>query len=78
MIEGKVTVFAKKRFEQGDKNVAQYLAQINAQVDTDLKHKIMGKEKAVQKAATNAKNLVNNKQTSTKEENLKNQLHESV
>lgn len=26
MMQGKVTEFAKKRFEQGDKNVAQYLA----------------------------------------------------
>ena len=30
MMAGKVTEFAKKRFEQGDKNVSQYLAQVNA------------------------------------------------
>jgi len=70
MMKGKVTEFAKKRFAEGDRNVSQYLAQINAQVDSDLKHKIKGKNSANQKTAGNAKSLVNNKQ-SKKEENLK-------
>jgi hypothetical protein len=67
MMAGRVTEFAKKRFEDGDKNVAQYLAQVNAQVATDLGHKNKGKveQKAVatQKATVNAKTVVNNKQT---------------
>lgn len=68
MMEGKVTEFAKKRFEQGNKDVAQYLAQIKAQVGEDLQKKSAAatekKAQATQKAAVDAKNLVNNKQTS--------------
>jgi hypothetical protein len=65
MMAGRVTEFAKKRFEEGDKNVAQYLAQVKAQVAQDLQNKNTGKEKAkeAQKTTTTAKNLVNNKQT---------------
>jgi len=36
MMAGKVTEFAKKRFEHGNTDVAQYLAQVKAQVATDL------------------------------------------
>jgi hypothetical protein len=68
MMDGKVTEFAKKRFEQGNKDVAQYLAQVKAQVASDLQKKSasMTEKKAqnTQKAAVDAKNLVNNKQTS--------------
>jgi hypothetical protein len=39
MMEGKVTEFAKKRFEHGNKDVAQYLAQVKAQVAQDLQKK---------------------------------------
>jgi hypothetical protein len=68
MMEGKVTEFAKKRFEQGNKDVTQYLAQVKAQVAEDLQKKSAAasekKSSATQKAAVDAKNLVNNKQTS--------------
>jgi hypothetical protein len=79
MMAGKVTEFAKKRFEEGNKDVAQYLAQVKAQVASDLKNKSNAKteKKSQQKATVNAKNLVNNKQT-TKEDKLKSQLHDSV
>jgi anaerobic ribonucleoside-triphosphate reductase len=89
MMQGKVTEFAKKRFEEGNTDVAQYLAQVKAQVASDLQKKSAAKtetekkSKVTQKAATtvkaavNAKNLVNNKQTE-KEDKLKSQLHESV
>jgi len=30
MMAGRVTEYAKKRFEEGDKNVQQYLAQVKA------------------------------------------------
>lgn len=65
MMAGRVTEFAKKRFEEGDKNVAQYLAQVKAQVAQDLQEKNTGKEKAqqAQKTTTSVKSLVNNKQT---------------
>ena len=56
MMAGKVTEFAKKRFEQGDKNVSQYLAQVNAQINQDLQ------SKSAVKNANDAKNLVNSKQ----------------
>jgi hypothetical protein len=39
MMAGKVTEFAKKRFEEGNKDVAQYLAQVKAQVAEDLQKK---------------------------------------
>lgn len=39
MMQGKVTEFAKKKFEEGNTNVGQYLTQINAQVAQDLKQK---------------------------------------
>jgi len=39
MMQGKVTEFAKKKFEEGNTNVNQYLTQINAQVTQDLKQK---------------------------------------
>jgi hypothetical protein len=58
---GKVTEFAKKRFEQGDKNVSQYLAQVNAQINQDLQSKSAGKN------SNDAKNLVNSKQIVSKE-----------
>jgi hypothetical protein len=67
MMEGKVTEFAKKRFEQGNKDVATYLAQVKAQVASDLQKKSAAstekKSQATQKTAVDAKNLVNNKQT---------------
>jgi len=78
---GKVTEFAKKRFEDGKTDVAQYLAQVKSQVANDLKNKSNSKTEKkstnTSKATVNAKNLVNNKQTTT-EDKLKNQLHESV
>ena len=37
MMQGKVTEFAKKKFEEGNANVSQYLNQINAQVSSDLR-----------------------------------------
>jgi hypothetical protein len=81
MMEGKVTEFAKKRFEEGNKDVAQYLAQIKSQVSSDLEKKSLAKtdKKATitQKSSVVAKNLVNNKQTA-KEDKLKSQLHDSV
>lgn len=61
MMAGKVTEFAKKRFEQGDKNVSQYLAQVNAQINQDLQSKSAGKN------SNDAKNLVNSKQIVSKE-----------
>jgi hypothetical protein len=36
MMAGSVTEFAKKRFEEGNKDVATYLAQVKAQVAQDL------------------------------------------
>ena len=67
---GKVTEFAKKRFEEGNKDVAQYLAQVKAQVAQDLQKKSAAmtdkKSQATQKTTVNAKNLVNNKQTVSK------------
>jgi hypothetical protein len=36
MMQGKVTEFAKKKFEEGNMHVEQYLNQINAQVAADL------------------------------------------
>lgn len=70
MMEGKVTEFAKKRFEEGNKDVAQYLAQIKSQVSSDLEKKSLAKtdKKATitQKSSVVAKNLVNNKQTVSK------------
>lgn len=69
-MEGKVTEFAKKRFEEGNKDVAQYLAQIKSQVSSDLEKKSLAKtdKKATitQKSSVVAKNLVNNKQTVSK------------
>lgn len=43
MMDGKVTEFAKKRFQEGNKDVAQYLAQVKAQVANDLKNKSVAK-----------------------------------
>lgn len=37
MMQGKVTEFAKKKFEQGNTHVEQYLNQMNAQVASDLR-----------------------------------------
>jgi hypothetical protein len=37
MMQGKVTEFAKKKFEEGNTNVSQYLNQMNTQVATDLR-----------------------------------------
>lgn len=37
MMQGKVTEFAKKKFEEGNANVSQYLNQMNAQVASDLR-----------------------------------------
>jgi hypothetical protein len=80
-MQGKVTEFAKKRFEEGNKDVAQYLAQVKAQVAQDLQKKsaasVEKKSQVTQKTAVNAKNLVNNKQTA-KQQKLESQLHESV
>ena len=39
MMQGKVTEFAKKKFEEGNTHVDQYLTQMNAQVSADLKQK---------------------------------------
>ena len=36
MMQGKVTEFAKKRFEEGNQNVNQYLQQMNSQLASDL------------------------------------------
>lgn len=36
MMQGKVTEFAKKRFEDGNQNVGQYLSQMNSQLAADL------------------------------------------
>jgi hypothetical protein len=36
MMAGKVTEFAKKRFEEGNTDVSKYLAQVKAQVSQDL------------------------------------------
>jgi hypothetical protein len=81
MMAGKVTEFAKKRFEEGNTDVAQYLAQVKSQVASDLQKKSNAKaevkSQATQKTTVNAKNLVNNKQTE-KEDKLKSQLHDSV
>lgn len=67
MMAGKVTEFAKKRFEEGNKDVATYLAQVKAQVAQDLQKKSAAatekKTHSTQKTSVNAKNLVNNKQT---------------
>ena len=43
MMAGKVTEFAKKRFEEGNKDVATYLAQVKAQVANDLQKKSAAK-----------------------------------
>jgi len=39
MMQGKVTEFAKKKFQEGNTNVEQYLNQMNAQVAADLRLK---------------------------------------
>ena len=39
MMQGKVTEFAKKKFEEGNTHVDQYLSQMNVQVAADLKQK---------------------------------------
>jgi len=39
MMQGKVTEFAKKKFEEGNTHVDQYLNQMNAQVSADLRVK---------------------------------------
>ena len=36
MMKGKVTEFAKKKFSEGNRNVDQYLNQMNAQVAQDM------------------------------------------
>jgi len=36
MMEGKVTEFAKKRFEDGNQDVNQYLSQVKSQINMDL------------------------------------------
>ena len=36
MMEGKVTEFAQKRFEEGNQDVNKYLAQVKSQVNRDL------------------------------------------
>lgn len=36
MMHGKVTEFAKKRFEDGNPRVDQYLSQVSSQVNNDL------------------------------------------
>lgn len=36
MMQGKVTEFAKKRFEDGSPHVDQYLSQVSSQVNNDL------------------------------------------
>jgi len=36
MMQGKVTEFAKKRFENGNQNVDEYLTQMNTQLSADL------------------------------------------
>lgn len=76
MMQGKVTEFAKKRFEEGNKDVATYLAQVKAQVASDLQKKssakVEKKSSMTHKAAVDAKSLVNNKQAvSQKETKLK-------
>lgn len=38
MMQGKVTEFAKKKFEEGNTNVVQYLNQMNAQVAADIRN----------------------------------------
>ena len=55
MMAGRVTEYAKKRFEEGDKNVQQYLAQVKAQISKDLAKK--------DGTAPVAQNLVNTKQS---------------
>lgn len=37
MMQGKVTEYAKRKFEQGNTHVEQYLNQMNAQVASDLR-----------------------------------------
>jgi hypothetical protein len=37
MMQGKVTEYAKKKFEEGNTNVNQYLNQMNAQVASDIR-----------------------------------------
>lgn len=37
MMQGRVTEFAKKKFEEGNTHVEQYLNQVNAQVAADLR-----------------------------------------
>ena len=59
MMDGTVTEFAKKKFEQGDKNVAQYLAQIKEQVQQNMQ----ASESEAKKSTADAKTLVNAKQT---------------
>ena len=36
MMEGKVTQFAQKKFDEGNTNISQYLAQVKQQVHQDL------------------------------------------
>lgn len=37
MMKGKVTEFAKKKFEEGNQNVDEYLKAMNMQLASDLK-----------------------------------------
>jgi ABC-type proline/glycine betaine transport system substrate-binding protein len=53
MMAGEVTEFAKKKFKEGDKNVAQYLAQVKAQVAEDIKAKETKKEEPKKPEAHN-------------------------
>ena len=82
MMAGKVTEFAKKRFEDGKTDVAQYLAQVKSQVANDLKNKSNAKTEKkstnTSKATVNAKNLVNNKQTVSNIKNLNFQTNNAI
>jgi hypothetical protein len=44
MMQGKVTEFAKKKFEQGNTNVEQYLNQMNTQLAADIKASTQSKD----------------------------------
>jgi len=55
MMQGKVTEFAKKKFEEGNTNVEQYLNQMNAQVASDLRAGNANKATDTDKKVSNLK-----------------------
>jgi hypothetical protein len=86
MMEGKVTEFAQKRFEEGNQDVNKYLAQVKSQVNRDLQANaaIKSLDNASQAPPTGDSNLqtesqyVEKLERQNQEQKLDKQLHDSV